>query len=92
MILKYPVEIGVPFNHRMPASTKLLDVQLQGDQGPMLWALVDGMVEDVEPRSFLVVGTGPEHHPIDDRYEYVGTFQMLGGRLVWHLFEVKALD
>lgn len=91
MVLKYPVEIGTPFNHRMPAGAQLLDVQIQGDQGPQLWALVDGMVEDVESRSFIVVGTGPEHHPIHDHYEFVGTFQMLDGKLVWHLFEVKAI-
>jgi hypothetical protein len=39
----------------------------------------------LRPRRFRVAGTGHELEPYVDRY--IGTFQMLGGTLVFHVFE-----
>lgn len=68
---------------RMPADSKVLSVQMQGDE-PQLWALVDDQMPLVE-RQFCIYGTGyavpADHGP------YVGTFQTHGGELVWHVFE-----
>jgi hypothetical protein len=71
------------FELQMPAGAKVLCVQSQkGD--PQIWALCDKKA-DLEARKFLVVGTGLEFDPRG--YSYVGTFQVHGGELVFHLFE-----
>lgn len=67
----------------MPTGAKVLTVQMQGDQ-PQLWALVD-QAQPKEWRTFEIHGTG---HPMPTNPgEYVATFQMDGGALVWHVFE-----
>jgi len=69
----------------MPHGAKLLAVQEQhGD--PQLWALVDPGAE-TEKRTFQVYGT--RHDLPDDPGRYVDTFQMLGGALVFHVFEAN---
>lgn len=69
----------------MPIGAKILDVQEQFDK-PYMWALVDKFAPK-ESRTFMCYGTG--HNIPDDPGEYIGTFQMHGGGLVFHLFEVK---
>ena len=69
-----------------PHGAKLLAVQEQHGE-PQLWALVDPGAE-TEKRTFRVYGTG--HDLPDDPGQYVGTFQMHGGALVFHVFEANA--
>lgn len=54
--------------------------------GAFLWALVDP-VRPLVKRYFHVFGTG---HRIDEALslQYIGTFQLEGGVLVFHVFEV----
>lgn len=82
-VWKFPVGIG-KFGLRMPQGSQFLHVDTQGGE-PHLWALVDPTAKP-EERHFEVFGTG---HPIDDvqKYQHIGTFQMHGGALVFHLFE-----
>lgn len=70
----------------MPRGASVLHVNAQHDN-PMLWALCDPTAEMTE-REFRFTGTG---HPIEDRHigTYIGTFQMRGGQLVFHVFETK---
>jgi len=87
-IYKYKLPVGDEFALEMPAGAEVLTVQMQDDQ-PFIWALVN---TDHSPqlRQFLVLGTG--HDCSDTRIcatNYVGTFQLLGGRLVFHLFEAR---
>ena len=81
-IWKYAVPVEDMFTQAMPRGAKVLAVQVQNDD-PQMWALVN---EDEPPceRVFRVVGTG---YPVEMGLEYVGTFQLYGGRLVFHLFE-----
>lgn len=73
----------------MPIGAKVLTVQMQGD-AVMLWALVDALAPK-EQRRFLVYGTG--HEILDaGALTYVATFQMGGGVLVFHAFEVSRPD
>lgn len=71
----------------MPLGSDFLDVQAQHG-APCLWMLV--MPEaSKEKRVFWIVGTG---HLLPEtgegaRLVYRGTFQMVGGELVFHLFE-----
>ena len=72
----------------MPLGAKLLTVQEQHGE-PQLWALVDPDAKTYQ-RTFRVYGTG--HGLPDDPGEYVGTFQMHCGTLVFHVFEANTGD
>lgn len=83
-IYKYPVEIADEFWVEMPTGARILTVQVQNGE-PFIWAQVE-TTAPYEPRGFRVVGTG---HPMSDAemgMPYVGTFQLEGGALVFHLF------
>jgi len=85
-VWKYPVEVYDRFTLTMPAGATVLTVQMQHGV-PYLWALVDPKATP-ETRRFRLAGTG---HVMRDEVEeevYVGTFQMSGGGLVFHVFEV----
>lgn len=79
-IWKYPIPIQGEFTLNMPKGARVLTVQLQYGE-PMIWMLVDLTVERHD-RVFALVGTGYAV-PAGD---YVGTFQLMGGNLVYHLF------
>ena len=72
----------------MPKGAEVLTVQTQGKaERPELWALVNPDAA-TEPRTFRTYGTG---HPIDhDPGRYVATYQLHGGGLVFHVFEIVA--
>ena len=83
-IYKYPITVGGS-SISMPGGAEILSVQIQG-AAPQLWALVrPGEPEEV--RRFRVYGTGHDI-PVGD-VKYIGTFQMKGGALVFHLFEER---
>ena len=84
-IWKFPIETTDFQNLVMPKGAKVLCVQIQ-DDNPFIWAMVDPSAEK-EERSFLVLGTG---HPVqteDLNLDYIGTYQLKNGLLVFHLFE-----
>ena len=87
-VWKYPVPLTDEFVIDMPEAAQILDVQVQQDK-PVLWALVRPDAPEAE-RRFRLVGTG---HPVsgDDRYQLIplGTIQLAGGALVFHLFEYR---
>ena len=68
----------------IPEGAKLLAVQMQGDV-PQLWALVDEKARIVH-RKLATYGTG-NSMPDGDPGQYVGTYQICGGALVFHVFE-----
>jgi hypothetical protein len=84
-IWKFPVVARERFTVSMPKGAEVLDVQVQHSEA-MMWVLVDPTAP-IEPRTFAVHGTG--HEFVDDGYAYIGTFQLSGGGLVFHLFEVE---
>ena len=90
-IFKYPVLIQDHFTLELPKDAKILTVQTQRGI-PQLWAMVDSEIGK-EKRYFRLAGTG---HPLGDDYlriiNYIGTFQMVNGTLVFHLFEIKEGD
>jgi hypothetical protein len=100
VIYKYEFSVQGSFNIAMPAGAEVLCVQMQRET-PCIWAVVDPEKERVE-RHFLCYGTGHEMNPLDFigslkifNYKtgrdlkalYIGTFQMMQGSLVFHLFE-----
>jgi len=91
-VYKYPFVVDDYVNINMPKFSRVLSVQVQGVGGindsPCIWAIVD-TDSPLEVKRFRLVGTG---HPIkekEENLEFIGTFQLLGGRLVFHLFEIE---
>lgn len=81
-IHKYPFEINDTVELHVPQCGRLLKIDAQRDQ-PCMWFLVD----DQAPKqrcTFLVRGTG---HDCTGVGQHLGTFQMHGGSLVFHVFE-----
>jgi hypothetical protein len=88
-IYKYPLCVSGDAVHarikvQMPIAAEIVKVGLQ-DESVYLWAEVSTNVPS-ETRVFAVVTTGEDFPP---RGEYVGTFEQLGGKLQWHVIEVK---
>jgi hypothetical protein len=83
-IWKFPLVQGRTNHIEMPVGAEILTVQVQ-DIVPSIWALVDPNAEK-EVRSFNTFGTG---HPIEEDIarKYIGTYQLGGGELVFHVFE-----
>jgi hypothetical protein len=76
----------------MPTGAQILSVQVQGNVDsyatPQLWAVVNPNAE-IERRYFRVYGAGS---PVDQVGEFIGTFQMYGGSLIYHMFEVESWE
>lgn len=83
-IYKYPVEVADIQTILLPLGAQILSVQEQNGQ-PYIWAILDTET-DSEPRRFRLYGTG-HNIETDNVLKYIGTFQLLCGRLVYHLFE-----
>lgn len=85
-IWKYDLPIADLLAVEMPKGARILDVQIQ--RGAVcLWVLCDEAAPK-EPRHIAIYGTG---NPIpDEPGEYIATFQMHDGDLVFHAFEVIA--
>lgn len=82
-IYKYPLKVADTQNVVLPVGAKVLCVQTQNEV-PCLWALVDNTFP-TEIRCFCTFGTGHEYTGMD--LTYVGTYQLSGGELVFHVFE-----
>lgn len=84
-IFKYPIPVEDRPLVRMPRGAQILALQIQHGI-PCLWALVPNADAPMVERRFRLFGTG---HDMGDTIglAYVGTYQMSGGALVFHLFE-----
>lgn len=81
-IFKYELPINDTAYVPMPAGAKILSAQVQNER-PCIWAEVDSDAA-IEMRLIIVHGTG---HPVLQHGEFIGTIQIDGGRLVFHIFE-----
>lgn len=86
-ILKFPIPWPLQdrFDIEMPNGADVLTVQTQ-DGRACIWAAVDPEAVRVKT-GFILHGTG--HTLSEEAGSYVGTFQLLGGDLVFHLFEAN---
>jgi hypothetical protein len=84
-IWKYPLEVVDSQAVEMPRGATILAVQAQDDV-PCIWALVDPE-KPVKARTIYTYGTG---HPISNMVSlstrHIGTYQIAGGKLVFHVF------
>jgi len=83
-IYKYTLSITDEQTVELPLGAKILSIQTQGEM-PQLWALVNDLQERKQSRRIRICGTG--HQIPDSPGEYLGTFQMHDGSLVFHAFE-----
>ncbi|MCC8153095.1 MAG: hypothetical protein LIP01_02085 [Tannerellaceae bacterium] len=86
-IFKYPIEVTDCQVLTLPAEAEILTVQVQ-DGTPCLWAMVDTQATEAEEIKIRIIGTG-HNIPDADDLSYINTFQMSGGRLVFHVFKVE---
>jgi len=87
-VFKYPLTVADTQDVLLPAGAKVLTAQEQ--HGVVcLWALCEPSAPLV-PRTINIHGTG--HTVSDDAGDYVSSFQMLGGSLVFHVFVVPEED
>lgn len=82
-IFKYAVEISEDFTVQAPEGAEWLSVQVQGGE-VQIWARVNTIRPAAEYR-FGVHGTGHELNDFTARAPHIGTFQLEGGALVFHL-------
>jgi len=81
-IWKYQLEVVGTNTVQIPRGGRVLAVQTQRDI-PCIWVLVDPD-NSLEAWRFYVYGTG--HEVLSDPDDYLGTVQVLNGRLVFHVF------
>ena len=81
-IFKWPLQTTDFQEIEMPIGAEILCVQMQHGR-PQVWALVDE-TNVTENRSFITCGTG---NPVPENIgEYIGTYQIENGVLVFHVF------
>ena len=83
-IWKFPLAVQDEQLIDVPKGSQILSVATQHGQ-LCVWAIVDPEAE-LLPHKFSVRGTG--HAIVGDEGTYIGTAQMAGGQLVWHVFKV----
>lgn len=86
-IYKYELSSNSPQLIELPEGAQVLTAQGQHGRSVCLWALVDPE-RPTEKRYFEVFATG-EAIPTDAsvKRNYIGTAQLEGGRLIFHVFE-----
>lgn len=82
-IYKYPLETTDEQKIEMPKGANILTVQVQNGT-PCLWALVNPENRP-EQRIISIFGTGNPIKPAN--IVYIGTYQLMEGKLVLHVFE-----
>jgi len=82
-IWKYPLQVTDEQTIDVPEGSEALSVQVQNGT-PCLWVRVDPAALKV-PRKIITHGTG--HHVPATTGRYIGTYQIEGGALVFHVFD-----
>ena len=81
-IHKYIIEVTDKQLITMPVNADVLCVQVQNGN-PCIWAIVD---TDYEVVNYEVYTYGTGHEWSDLGCDYIGTYQLDGGSLVFHVF------
>ena len=84
VIYKYPLTLETRQSIHMPMGAKLLSVQAQFNC-PCLWALVDPEAVTII-ETIYVFGTGHQISKDEEELTFLGTVQLDGGALVFHVY------
>lgn len=87
-IYKYPIKVTDRQTVSIPGSAKLLTVQVQNGI-PCVWAHIRDESDLPRERTLVTYGTG-HPAPLTNMDVYLGTYQLEGGALVFHVFEVRS--
>ena len=89
-IWKYPVPVEDHFELSLPIGARPLAVQVQHGN-PQMWILLDKDKDEVLyiKRRFRIAGTGHLIQESAESLHYIDTFQLLGGNLIFHVFEIE---
>lgn len=82
-IHKYEIPVEDSFAIELPEGFRVLALQTQREQ-PQLWALIDDKAP-MRLERFELRGTGHDCTGLG-RASHVGTFQLRGGSLIFHVF------
>ena len=84
-IFKYLLKMEGKQKIDLPENARILTVQTQNGI-PCIWAIVDEESTKTKHHTIRTYGTG---HPFDSHIHcfYVGTYQLNGGNLVFHVFD-----
>ncbi len=85
-IWKFPLYVTDAQTIPVPQGAKFLAVQVQAGE-PCLWAMVNPDAPKV-PVEIRIHGTGHALPDDSTHYDYIGTFQLDSGALVFHVFRV----
>lgn len=83
-IWKFEVQVEETFQVSLPEGATVLSVDVQYGV-PQMWALVEPG-KPLRLRTFHVYGTG-HVHSVNAFSRFVGSFQLMNGSFVGHLFE-----
>lgn len=83
-IWKFPLVVTDAQSIDAPSGAVPLSVQIQNGE-PCIWMLCDPLATKTRHRIFIH-GTGHRLPDESTAERFVGTFQMLGGQLVFHCF------
>jgi hypothetical protein len=90
VIWKFELETTDNQEIEMPIGAEILTMQTQNEI-PCIWALVDPKAEK-ETRTFEIFGTGhPIYYDMGVSRNYISTYQLHGGTLVFHVFEYTGI-
>ena len=87
-IWKYTLKTTDAQTISMPANARILSLQTQFGI-PCLWVMVDPAAAP-EPRQFFTYGTGHKIIEPISNLQFVGSYQLDGGALVFHVFETAS--
>lgn len=88
-IWKFPIETMDRQALPLPRGARILAVQVQHGQ-PCIWAIVDPKA-DKETVEIRIHGTGHGLSEDSHTYDYIGTYQLRDGELVFHVFRVMGV-
>lgn len=92
-IWKFRLPLQDSFDLHLAEGAEVLSVQMQHGE-PQVWVRTPAKAILPEyptpPRRFYLHGTG--HEVSDNAGRFIGTFQLNGGALVFHLFEAKTSE
>ena len=84
-IFKWTLKVDDFQTIEVPNDTQFLTVQIQGAE-PQVW----GLCSPDAPKKSVTIRIAGTGHPIDPNPgRYIGTFQMINGSLVFHVFEME---
>ncbi len=91
-IYKYQLELRPCTLLKMPRGAKVIHLNVQNDI-PCIWAIVDIRPDTpLVTRRFERVITGGTVFDVPPKFNYIGTYQLQNGELVYHLFDDCSCD